>query len=116
MKLSVVNFQIMFMFINLFLNSGLATLSFNKNTHVNYMLEAFNPYSVIRFFEFSDKGWNISENCLKNMYNYLEGLKSGALWAVKCKSKLSFSLKKSETKQHLHLRLGRMKKYAIEEA
>lgn len=84
MILSASNFQICFLLINVFINSGLTV--FSKNTQVNYMLEAFNPYSVIRFFEFSDKGWNISENCLKNMYSYLEGLKSGALWAVKCKS------------------------------
>lgn len=84
MKLSALNFQICFLLTNLFINSALTVL--NKNTQVNYMLEAFNPYSVIRFFEFSDKGWNISENCLKNMYSYLEGLKSGALWSVKCES------------------------------
>lgn len=87
MKLSVVNFQIpaQLLLTNILINSGLATMAFTKTTHVNYMLEAFNPYSVVRFFEFSDKGWNISENCLKNMYHYLEGLKNGALWAVKCK-------------------------------
>lgn len=86
MKFSAVNFQISFMLTNLLISGGLATIAFTKSTHVNYMLEAFNPYSVVRFFEFNDKGWNISENCLKNMYNYLEGLKSGALWAVKCKT------------------------------
>lgn len=86
MKLSFFNFEICFLLTNSFINSGLAAATFGKSSHVNYMLEAFNPYSVIRFFEFSDKGWNISENCLKNMYKYLEGLKSGALWAVKRKS------------------------------
>lgn len=90
MKLTTVNFQIstQLLLTNILLANGLATMAFTKSSHVNYMLEAFNPYSVVRFFEFSDKGWNISENCLKNMYNYLEGLKSGSLWAVKCKSKL----------------------------
>ncbi|XP_017472178.1 PREDICTED: uncharacterized protein LOC108363348 isoform X2 [Rhagoletis zephyria] len=52
-------------------------------TSVNYVFEGFSPYATLRFFEFNDKGWNISENCLRDMYNFLEGLRRGYLWAVK---------------------------------
>ncbi|XP_055915180.1 nose resistant to fluoxetine protein 6-like [Eupeodes corollae] len=38
---------------------------------------------MVRFFEFNDKGWNISEKCLKDTYNYLEGLRKGSIWAIK---------------------------------
>lgn len=86
MKLNKVIFQFptQICLLNIFLTSAISGAVHPKSAHVNYMLEAFNPYSVVRFFEFNDKGWNISENCLKNMYNFLEGLRSGALWAVKC--------------------------------
>lgn len=53
-------------------------------TSVNYIFEGFSPYATLRFFEFNDKGWNISENCIRDMYNFLEGLRRGSLWAVKC--------------------------------
>ncbi|XP_067638846.1 uncharacterized protein [Eurosta solidaginis] len=52
-------------------------------TSVNYIFEGFSPYATLRFFEFNDKGWNISENCIRDMYNFLEGLRRGSLWAVK---------------------------------
>lgn len=53
--------------------------------HLNYLFETFTPYSMVRFFEFSDIGWNISEKCIKDMYLYLDGLQKDVPWAIKCK-------------------------------
>lgn len=39
---------------------------------------------MVRFFEFNDVGWNISEKCIKDMFLYLDGLHKDMLWAVKC--------------------------------
>lgn len=52
---------------------------------VNSLFEVFSPISLVRFFEFSDQGWNISEGCIKDMYVYLDGLQTDKLWAMKCK-------------------------------
>ncbi|TMW47983.1 hypothetical protein DOY81_006937, partial [Sarcophaga bullata] len=52
-------------------------------TSVNYAFETFSPYALIRFFEFSDKEWNITEKCFRDMYVYVNGLRSGEYWAVK---------------------------------
>uniref|UniRef100_A0A1A9W9H3 Nose resistant-to-fluoxetine protein N-terminal domain-containing protein n=1 Tax=Glossina brevipalpis TaxID=37001 RepID=A0A1A9W9H3_9MUSC len=41
-------------------------------TSVGYAFETFTPYAMIRFFEFSDKEWNITENCFSDMYEYVE--------------------------------------------
>lgn len=59
-------------------------------TSVNYAFETFSPYALIRFFEFSDKEWNITEKCFRDMYVYVNGLRSGEYWAVKCK--ISYSM------------------------
>ncbi|KAM7349694.1 uncharacterized protein ACRADG_008540 [Cochliomyia hominivorax] len=52
-------------------------------TSVNYAFETFSPYALIRFFEFSDKEWNITETCFRDMYVYVDGLRNGEYWAVK---------------------------------
>lgn len=53
-------------------------------TSANYAFETFSPYALIRFFEFSDKEWNITEKCFRDMYVYVGGLRNGEYWAVKC--------------------------------
>lgn len=55
-------------------------------TSVNYAFETFSPYALIRFFEFSDKEWNITAKCFREMYVYVNGLRSGDYWAIKCKN------------------------------
>lgn len=52
---------------------------------INSVFEVFSPMSMVRFFEFSDQGWNISEGCIKDMYIYLDGLQKDQPWALKCK-------------------------------
>ncbi|XP_065365834.1 uncharacterized protein LOC135958842 [Calliphora vicina] len=52
-------------------------------TSVNYAFETFSPYALIRFFEFSDKEWNITDKCFRDMYVYVDGLRNGEYWAVK---------------------------------
>ncbi|XP_037888979.1 uncharacterized protein LOC119637197 [Glossina fuscipes] len=52
-------------------------------TSVGYAFETFTPYAMIRFFEFSDKEWNITENCFSDMYEYVEGLRHAEYWAIK---------------------------------
>ena len=66
-------------------NTNTNNNSFNIISGISYIFETFNPYSMLRFFEFSDRGWNISEYCLQDMFLFLEGLRKGELWAVKCK-------------------------------
>lgn len=80
--------------IYLILVSGFSLLYDNKLsianaaiiTSVNYAFETFSPYALIRFFEFSDKEWNITEKCFRDMYVYVDGLRNGEYWAVKCRS------------------------------
>lgn len=55
---------------------------------INSVFEVFSPMSMIRFFEFSDQGWNISEGCIKDMYLYLDGLQKDQPWSLKCKLKI----------------------------
>lgn len=52
---------------------------------LNVIFETFSPTSMIRFFEFSDAGWNITEKCIKDMFLYLDGLHKDVVWAVKRK-------------------------------
>uniref|UniRef100_A0A1I8NMU5 Nose resistant-to-fluoxetine protein N-terminal domain-containing protein n=1 Tax=Stomoxys calcitrans TaxID=35570 RepID=A0A1I8NMU5_STOCA len=52
-------------------------------TSVNYAFETFSPYALIRFFEFSDREWNITQTCFRDMYVYVQGLRNGEYWAVK---------------------------------
>lgn len=54
-------------------------------SNMNLVFETFNPVSMVRFFEFNDKGWNISAACIQDMFYYLDGLHRDIGWAVKCK-------------------------------
>lgn len=53
-------------------------------SNLNVIFETYGPLSLVRFFEFNDIGWNISEKCIKDMFLYLDGLHKDILWAVKC--------------------------------
>lgn len=53
-------------------------------TNANFAFQVFSPQSLVRFFEFSDAGWNISQECIQNMYGYLSGLQNDQKWAYKC--------------------------------
>lgn len=53
-------------------------------SNLNVIFETFGPVSMVRFFEFNDVGWNISEKCIKDMFLYLDGLHKDIAWAVKC--------------------------------
>lgn len=57
----------------------------NSISNVNTVFELFTPKSLIRFFEFNDQGWNITNNCIKDIYLYLDGLQKEKLWAYQCK-------------------------------
>lgn len=52
-------------------------------SNLNVIFETFGPLSMVRFFEFNDFNWNISEQCIKDMFLYLDGLHKDVLWAVK---------------------------------
>lgn len=52
-------------------------------SNLNVIFETFAPLSMVRFFEFNDVGWTISEKCIKDMFLYLDGLHKDVLWAVK---------------------------------
>jgi hypothetical protein len=53
-------------------------------SNVNTIFEMFSPRALVRFFEFSDQGWNISADCIKDMYQFLDALQKEKLWALKC--------------------------------
>ncbi|XP_031626081.1 uncharacterized protein LOC116342557 [Contarinia nasturtii] len=59
-------------------------------SNLNVIFETFGPLSMVRFFEFNDVGWNISEKCIKDMFLYLDGLHKDVLWAVKLYDASSF--------------------------
>lgn len=52
-------------------------------SNVNLVFETFNPVSMVRFFEFNDKGWNISAGCIQDMFHYLDGLHRDVGWAMR---------------------------------
>lgn len=54
-------------------------------SNLNLIFETFNPISMVRFFEFNDKGWNITDGCIQDMFVYLDGLHKDVFWAVKRK-------------------------------
>lgn len=54
-------------------------------SNLNVIFETFSPTSMVRFFEFNDVGWNITEKCIKDMFLYLDGLHKDILWAAKRK-------------------------------
>lgn len=53
-------------------------------TNVNFVFEVFSAKSMVRFFEFNDAGWNISQDCIQNMYTYLNALQNDIRWSYKC--------------------------------
>lgn len=61
-----------------------STISATVISNLNVIFETFGPLSMVRFFEFNDVGWNITEKCIKDMFLYLDGLHKDVLWAVKC--------------------------------
>ncbi|XP_055303582.1 nose resistant to fluoxetine protein 6-like [Sitodiplosis mosellana] len=52
-------------------------------SNLNVIFETFGPLSMVRFFEFNDIGWNITEKCIKDMFLFLDGLHKDIKWAVK---------------------------------
>lgn len=58
-------------------------------SNLDLVFETFNPISMVRFFEFNDKGWNISTGCIQDMFLYLDGLHKDVFWALKCKPTIS---------------------------
>lgn len=63
-------------------------------SHVDKIFEVFSARSLVRFFEFNSGGWNLTEDCAKKLFQYLEGLQGDMLWAIKCKSKFLSGIKK----------------------
>lgn len=59
-------------------------LSATLISNVNLVFETFDPVSMVRFFEFNDKGWNISGGCIQDMFYYLDGLHRDVGWAMRC--------------------------------
>lgn len=58
-------------------------------SNLNVVFETFSPLSMVRFFEFNDNGWNITEDCIKDMFLYLDALHKDVLWAVKCMTQIT---------------------------
>lgn len=54
-------------------------------TKIVTVLELFNPISLVKFFEFNDRGWSISGECVRDMFWYLEAIEQDYEWPVKCK-------------------------------
>lgn len=54
-------------------------------TKITTVLELFNPISLVKLFEFNDKGWNISGECIRDIFWYLEAIEQDYLWPIKCK-------------------------------
>lgn len=67
-------------------------------SNMNVIFETFGPLSMVRFFEFNDIGWNITEKCIKDMFLYLDGLHKDMLWAVKCMCGTNYNLKTEKQK------------------
>lgn len=59
-------------------------------SNVNLIFETFNPISMVQFYEFNDKEFNISDGCIQDMFLYLDGLHRDIFWAVKCESIINF--------------------------
>ncbi len=54
-------------------------------SNVNLIFETFNPISMVQFYEFNDKEFNITDSCIQDMFLYLDGLHRDIFWAVKRK-------------------------------
>lgn len=78
----------LFALLSLFLFSKDTSAEAPVVTSIGFMFETFSPYTLIRFFEFSDREWNITEGCFGDMYEYVEGLRHNEYWALKCKYSL----------------------------
>lgn len=52
-------------------------------SNLNLIFEAFDPISMVQFYEFNDKGYNITDGCIQDMFLYLDGLHRDIFWAVK---------------------------------
>lgn len=52
-------------------------------SNLNLIFETFNPISMVQFYEFNDKGYNITDGCIQDMFLYLDGLHRDIFWAVK---------------------------------
>lgn len=61
-------------------------------TKINSVFEVFNPIAMVKFFEFSDKGWNISKTCVRDMFWYLEAIQQDYLWPIKCEFEFGISV------------------------
>lgn len=57
-------------------------------TKITTVLELFNPISLVKFFEYSDRGWNITGGCIRDMFWYLEAIEQDYLWPIKCEWQL----------------------------
>lgn len=78
----------MFLIINILLSSiFIRVTSPTAITHVDSIFETFSARSLIRFFEFNSNGFNLTNNCGKEIFVYLEALQKDLLWAMKCKLK-----------------------------
>lgn len=54
-------------------------------TKITTVWELFNPISLVKFFEFSDRGWNVSGECIRDMFWYLEAIEQDYEWPIRCK-------------------------------
>lgn len=52
-------------------------------SNINLIFETFNPISMVQFYEFNDKEYNITDSCIQDMFLYLDGLHRDIFWAVK---------------------------------
>lgn len=82
-----------------------ATVRSTLISNLDLVFETFNPISMVRFFEFNDKGWNISTGCIQDMFLYLDGLHKDVLWALKRKHRhrnsLFFSIVSAKYQQYI---------------
>jgi hypothetical protein len=76
--------MIQFLCLFLILSSKTSCLA-GSISNTNFVFETFSPRNLIRFFEFNDFGFNISSNCIKDLYIYLDALQKDLLWAYKRK-------------------------------
>lgn len=61
---------------------------FTNLTRISDMLNVFNVQNIGSFWNVLDK--HLNRNCSKDMYDYLEGLRNGKIWALKSKFICSF--------------------------
>lgn len=54
-------------------------------TKITTVLELFNPISLVKFFEFNDQFANVSGECIRDIFWYLEAIEQDYQWPIKCK-------------------------------